>query len=191
MGIENTGNAPTAPSKVQMDIYDRRGNVVLETVYNTNTIDEILPFETRDAIAFLPTRLPPGAYLVKYSVFRFEDDIKRSGELTLSVLPEGTLATYEGYGIDGLSFRDKLTIIIPLAIVLIVGLGLVLILWIRRKNAKRRRQQKGVSQYEEQYQDDDDDYPQPPRRQMSQRPVRRMPEGEHGVVDLSRRNSSR
>lgn len=186
MGIENTGNALTAPSKVQLDIYDRRGNVVLETVYNTNTIDEILPFETRDAVAFLPTRLPPGAYLVKYSIFRFEDDIKRSGELTLSVLPAGTLATYEGYGIDGLSFRDKLTIIVPLAIVLILGLGTVLILWIRRKNIKKRRQQRPVSQYEEQYQDDDDDYPRPPRRQTTQRPVRRVPEGTHGVVDLSR-----
>lgn len=192
MGIENTGNAPTAPSRVQLDIYDRRGSVVLETVYNTNSIEEVLPFETRDTVAYIPTRLPPGAYLVKYSIFRFEDEIKRSGELTLSVLPKGTLPTYEGYGIDGLSFSDKLTIVIPLGVIVLIILFVVLILWIRRKNAKQRKLLRHTSQYEDQYEDSDDDYPQPPRRQMSQRPIRRVAEEGHGgVVDLSRNSRNR
>jgi hypothetical protein len=184
MGIENTGNAPTSPSKVQLDIYDRRGNVVLETLFNTNEIDEVLPFETRDTQAYLPTRLPPGAYLVKYSIFRFEDEVKRSGELTLSVLPQGTLSNYMGYGIDGLSFSDKLTIIIPAVVVVVVVLLTLIIFSFRRKRRKQRPRRR--PQKENEYYDDDDEYtPRPPQRPQSP-PVRR-PSGGHGVVDLSRR----
>ncbi|KKS30372.1 MAG: hypothetical protein UU89_C0011G0015 [Parcubacteria group bacterium GW2011_GWC2_42_11] len=187
MGIENTGNAPTAPSRVQLDIYDRRGNVVLETSYNVNQIEEILPFETRDTHAFIPTRLPPGAYLVKYSIFRFEDEVKRSGELTLSVLPEGTLAGYEGFGIDGLSFSDKLTIIIPAAVIVLLILSTTVIIFIRRKNTRRRKTRR--PQREEVHEDEDDDYPKPPRHTDPRQ--RRVIQGAHGVVDLSRRNNGR
>lgn len=185
MGIENTGNAPTAPSKVQLDIYDRRGNVVLETAYNINEIEEVLPFETRDTHAFIPTRLPPGAYLVKYSIFRFEDEVKRSGELTLSVLPEGTLVGYAGFGIEGLSFSDKLTIIIPSIVLVLLALSTTLIVYLRKKNARRRKIRR--PQQQEMY--DDDDYPKPP--QQSGRPQQRIVQGGHGVVDLSRRNHNR
>lgn len=204
MGIENTGNAPTAPSKVQLDIYDRRGNVVLETVYNTNDIERVLPFETRDTQAFLPTRLPPGAYLVKYSIFRFEDEVKRSGELTLSVLPAGTLSAYEGYGIEGLSFSDKMTLAVPFIILVLVLLFTAIILHLRRKNKKRRKRSEGNPR-EEYY--DDTDY-RPPRRSAQQYappsrsqqvPSQRRPSPsqqqqrrpadsqDEGVVDLSRK----
>jgi hypothetical protein len=184
MGIENTGNAPTSPSRVQLDIYDRRGNVVLETSYNTNEIEEVLAFETRDTIAFLPTKLPPGAYLVKYSIFRFEDEVKRSGELTLSVLPKGTLAGYVGYGFDGLSFRDKLTLIVPVGVLALLVLLVVVVFAFRRKNAKRRHKKQPPKQERQQYEDDDD---RPQRRTYT--PPRVVEN--HGVVDLSRNRRNR
>lgn len=176
MGIENTGNAPTSPSKVQLDIYDRRGNVVLETVYNTNAIENVLPFETRDVLAYLPTRLPPGAYLVKYSIFRFEDEVKRSGELTLSVLPAGTLANYEGYGLDGLSFSDKMTLIVPVAVFVFMLTIIAVILSIRKRNAKKRK-----PRTRREY-DDHSDLPPRTQQRSAHAPV-----GGHGVVDLSRK----
>jgi hypothetical protein len=182
MGIENTGNAKTAPSKVQLDIYDRRGNVVLETIYNTNDIEEVLPFETRDVYAYLPTRLPPGAYLVKYSIFRFEDEVKRSGELTLSVLPKGTLSGYSGYSFDGLSFSDKLTIIIPIAIFIFVLLFIAILIYLRKKNAKLRKVVKRKTN------NHDRGITPPQHREniiTNNSPPRRM-ESSHGVVDLSR-----
>jgi len=181
VGIENTGNAPTAPSRVQLDIYDRRGNVVLETLYNTNTLEEVLPFETRDVQAFLPTRLPPGAYLVKYSIFRFDDEVKRSGELTLSVLPQGTLSAYIGYGFEGLSFKDKMTIIVPIALLLVLVLIFSALLVVRRKNTKQRRQRRSTRKHDE-YHDDDMYTPPPPRRSTSHQRSTGSP---HGVVDLS------
>lgn len=185
MGIENTGNAPTAPSKVQLDIYDRRGNVVLETVYNTNSIEEVLPFETRDVQAYLPTRLPPGAYLVKYSIFRFEDEVKRSGELTLSVLPKGTLSTYEGYGFEGLSFSDKMTLVIPAGLLVFILVLTILIMSLRKRNSKKRKQ-RTRKQYDDHH---DEDHQEPPKQGSSRQQYNNRPSvgGGHGVVDLSRR----
>jgi len=185
MSIENTGNAPTAPSRVQLDIYDRRGNVVLETTYNTNSIDEVLPFETRETVAYLPTRLPPGAYLVKYSIFRFEDDVKRSGELTLSVLPAGTLAAYTGYGIEGLSLSDQLSVAIPALVLVLILLITAFVLKRRSGKPKRKKQRKPKRR---EYEDDDyDDYSPPPRRPAP----RSAAPANHGVVDLSRGRRSR
>ena len=191
MGIENTGNAPTAPSRVQLDIYDKRGNVVLETTYNSNTIEDVLPFETREVNAYLPTRLPPGAYLVKYSIMRFEDEVKRSGELTLSILPRGTLTGYAGYGIDGLSMGDLLTIIVPTALIAISLLGATVILNIRRKNRARRRSSGGRSdRRNHDDSSDDEEPPQDTRRRTP--PVRTIPTPERsGVVDLSRGRRAR
>lgn len=191
MGIENTGNAPTAPSRVQLDIYDKRGNVVLETTYNSNTIEDVLPFETREVNAYLPTRLPPGAYLVKYSIMRFEDEVKRSGELTLSILPRGTLTGYAGYGIDGLSIGDLLTIIIPTALVAISLLGATVILNIRRKNRARRRSSGNrTDRRDHDGSNDDGEPPHDARRRAP--PARTVPVSERGgVVDLSRGRRTR
>lgn len=187
MGIENTGNAPVAPSRVQLDIYDKRGNVVLETTYNSNEIEEVRPFETREVYAYLPTRLPPGAYLVKYSIMRFEDDVKRTGELTLSILPKGTLAGYAGYGIEGLSTADLLSIVIPGIVVALGLIGATVILNLRRKNRARRRTTKRQEYRDEWGEEEDDEPPAPPRRASAAR----APAGHGGVVDLSRGRRTR
>lgn len=158
MAIQNTGNAPVAPSRVQLDVYDKRGNVVLESLTNTNNIEPVQPFNTKEVAAYLPTRLPPGAYLVKYTIFHFEDDVKRTGELTLSILPKGTITAYAGYGIEGLSRADQLSIIIP-GVVLLVLIIVVGFFAVRPKKKKRRRRPRD---------DDTDDEQGPP-------PVRRQP----------------
>lgn len=118
--LNNTGNGPVAPDRVAFDIYDKRGTVVLEHTEATNEMRLIEPFATEVTVAELPTFLPPGAYLVKYSIY-LKDRVKREGELTLSVLPEGTLGDYEGYGFSGLSMGDKLSLVIP-PLVLLVGI---------------------------------------------------------------------
>lgn len=141
MHIKNTGNIDVAPSKVIFDIYDRKGETLLETVESNNDIERVAPFATERVTAHLPTKLKAGGYLVKFRVYKNED-IAREGELTLSVLPHGTVPGYIPYGIAGVSFQganiitpilsifeglsvgDKLSIIIPLVVfvmVLIVG----------------------------------------------------------------------
>jgi hypothetical protein len=187
MGIENTGNAPVAPSRVQLDIYDKRGNVVLETTYNSNDIETVLPFETREVYAYLPTRLPPGAYLVNYSIMRFEDEVKRSGELTLSILPKGTLTGYAGYGIEGLSTGDLLSIIIPGALVALGLIGATIILNLRRKHRSRRRAARAARQRDPRDETDDGPSQEPPQRM----PQSRAASGQGGVVDLSRGRRTR
>lgn len=155
MAIQNTGNAPVAPSRVQLDIFDKRGNVVLESVTNTNNIEPVQPFNTKEVAAYLPTRLPPGAYLVKYTIFHFEDDVKRTGELTLSVLPKGTIAAYAGYGIEGLSRSDQLTVIVPGVILLLVILVAGFFIMRPKKKRRPRRPRR----------DDNQTGQSPPRRQ--------------------------
>jgi len=177
MGIENTGNAPTAPAKVQLDIYDKRGTIVLETTVNTNAIEQVRPFETREVVAYLPTRLPPGAYLVKYSIFQFSDTVKRTGELTLSVLPRGTLAGYVGYGFDGLSRGDLLSVALPIGAVILLLLLTVFVSHRRVRRVQRRRNRTPPS-------DAASDAPRASREHPS---MRRAAPG--GVVDLSRRRT--
>jgi hypothetical protein len=190
MGIENTGNAPTAPSRVQLDVYDKRGNVVLETMYNSNSLDEVLPFETREVVAYLPTRLPPGAYLVRYSIFRFEDEVKRSGELTLSVLPTGTLSAYTGYGIEGLSRGDLMSVVVPIATLLLLLIAAILVA--RMRNGRKHRK-KRVSKRRSRDDDEYDEPPAPRRRSAPPRRAGRAPQshGPTGVVDLSGRRRAR
>ncbi len=192
MELENTGNAPVAPSKVVFELLDKRNTTVLETVENTNVIEEVNPFETKDVKAFLPTRLPPGAYLVRYSIFHFEDQVKKSGELTLSVLPRGTLSAYIGYGFEGLSRADQISLFAPIAVLLIALIAGALIVRGRRAR-RRRRPPHGADSYDnappaprhprqpEYY--EEEQLPRPPLR----RPTTRPPATSHGVVDLSGR----
>lgn len=135
MQIENTGNVPAAPYKVRFEVYDISGRQLLETTESTNAMKEILPFATKRIEAYLPTFLPTGSYKVKYNVMKEKDSSSQVGELTLSVFPKGTIAGYVGYGFEGLSLADKLTLILPVATVVLVILTPVL----GRKKRKPRR----------------------------------------------------
>jgi len=112
MHVKNIGNVPASPSKISFDIYNSQGTKLLESVENIGKVEEVAPFSTKKVLANLPTWLPPGGYLVKFKIYK-EEKVSRAGELTLSVLPKGTIAGYVGYGFEGLKIADKLSIVIP------------------------------------------------------------------------------
>jgi hypothetical protein len=118
MLIENTGNVDVAPSEVKFRIYDRAGSVLLEETSHTGRLKKIAPYAIEEITASLPTRLPQGSYIVRYSIMN-GDDIKQEGDLNLSILPYGTLQV-AGYGFMGLSIAHKLSVLLPLFAFIIV-----------------------------------------------------------------------
>lgn len=172
MYIENTGNIPAAPPKVTFQIYDSSGVQLLESVQNTNNILTTLPFATKKVYAYLPTWLPPGVYRVKYDIQKDETQSAQKGELSLSLLPRGTMPDYEGYGFEGLKLTDQLSVVLPAAILL---LSTIVVVIMRKRKPRTRRSRPSR---------EDDDRDDPPR--VVSRP-RARPTGGNGVVDLSRR----
>lgn len=139
MTIENTGNAEFGPTKVRFDIYDRDGDQLLESVENTNDIEKIAPFATQEVLAELPSRLPAGRYVAKYTVFKNEE-IAQQNEITLSINPIGSIPGYEGYGFSGLSLQDKLKVALVLGIpILILASVIGYVIWKRRLRVKTAR----------------------------------------------------
>lgn len=135
MTVQNTGNTEFGPTKVRFDIYDSTGENLLETVQNTNTIESIAAFATKEVIAELPTRLPAGSYSVKYTIYK-NNDVAQQGQISLSIAALGSVPGYEGYGFNGLSLSDKLKVAAVLgAPVLVVG---TLVLALALRNRKRR-----------------------------------------------------
>ncbi|MEN9412963.1 MAG: hypothetical protein RLZZ342_50 [Candidatus Parcubacteria bacterium] len=129
MTIENTGNTEFGPTKVQMDIYDIDKATLLESIANTNKIDTIAPFAIKEVLAELPTRVPAGRYIAKYTIFK-NNDIAQQNEVNLSISALGAVPGYEGYGFDGLNLADKikvaLVIALPLIALILVIVGLVM-----------------------------------------------------------------
>lgn len=169
--LENTGNVPAAPYKVVLSVYDVTGTQLLETTENTNRIDTILPFDTKKVYAYIPTWLPPGSYSVKYDIKKTETESAQTGQLSLSVLPRGTITGYEQYGFEGLKLADQLSLILPAAILLLTLVTVVIVKRSKRKKRSRRT----------------DSGDEPPRRQSREvaPPPRRAVSS--GVVDLSRK----
>lgn len=134
MTIENIGNADVAPSRVTFDIYDTKGEELLEQTQSTNRIEKIEPFDTKEVIAELPTKLPASAYLARYRIFN-GDEVIQEGELNVSILPYGTV-TAAGYGFSGLSSSHKAIIVVPILLLLIIS---VLLFGRIGKRSKQRR----------------------------------------------------
>ena len=134
MSIENTGNVDITPSDVQFRIYDRSGAVMLEETHQKGTMQTIAPYLNGDVTAHLPTRLPPGGYMVRYAIKNGEE-VKQEGELNLSILPYGSLQT-AGFGFGGLSLTHKISILLPVFAFLILILYIV---YNRLERRKRRR----------------------------------------------------
>ncbi|MFT5037271.1 MAG: hypothetical protein ACI9VM_000850 [Candidatus Azotimanducaceae bacterium] len=120
--LENTGNVSVAPSKVVFRVFDSSGTVLLEEIEHTNRIRKIKPYATEEVLAELPTRLPAGSYLARYQIFN-DEEIKQEGELTLSILPYGTLQT-AGYGFFGLSLPHKISVLLPLSTIIFIASSL-------------------------------------------------------------------
>jgi hypothetical protein len=122
MEIENIGNVDVAPTRVEMDIYDIKGEKLLESTVNTNRIKKVPPFQFGTVEAHLPTKLKPGSYIAHFTIYN-HDEIKRTGELTLNVRPYGTITGDTGYGFAGLSLWHKTTIIGPLVLLFLLVFG--------------------------------------------------------------------
>lgn len=134
MRLENTGNVDVAPSRVEFDIYDVRGRVLLEETEHLGSIETVDPYSTGDITAHIPTRLPAGNYVARYTIYN-DDEVKQTGELNLSILPYGTLQQ-AGFGFLGLSLAHKLSIVLPILSVLIMVIYAVYY-WRRRVRTKR------------------------------------------------------
>lgn len=134
MSIENTGNVDIAPSDVVFKIYDRAGAVLLEETHPIGSLTTIVPYLTNEVTAHIPTRLPPGSYMVRYAIMN-GSDIKQDGELNLSILRYGTLQT-AGFGFAGLSLSHKVSILLPIFAILIF---ILYVIYNRREKRKRRR----------------------------------------------------
>lgn len=120
MMLENTGNVDIAPSKVEFRIFDRTGKVLLEETSQIGKVEKIKPYSTETVTAELPTRLPAGGYIARYRIFN-GDVLKQEGDLTLNILPAGTLQT-SGFGFIGLSIAHKISILLPIFSVIIAGI---------------------------------------------------------------------
>jgi hypothetical protein len=137
MTIENTGNTEFGPTKVRMDIYDSDSAQLLETTENTNNIEEVTPFGTKEVIAELPTRLPAGSYIAKYTIFK-NADIAQQDQVSLSISPLGGVPGYTGYGFDGLSMTDKLKVGLVALVPLVFLIFLIVALVARRRRRAQR-----------------------------------------------------
>jgi hypothetical protein len=129
MLLENTGNVDISPSKVEFRIFDFSGNVLLEETKHKGKIKTIAPYATEDVTAEIPTRLPAGNYIAKYKIYNGEE-VKQEGEVSLSVLPYGTLQE-AGFGFSGLSLAHKISVLLP---ILVIVIGVLYFIYNRRKN---------------------------------------------------------
>jgi methionine-rich copper-binding protein CopC len=131
--LENIGNVDVAPSKVELKIYERTGTVLLEETKNIGKIQKVKPYATESVTAEIPTRLPAGSYVARYKVFN-GDEVKQEGELSVNILPYGTLQL-AGFGFMGLSVAHKISILLPIFALLIAILYIIHI----RRSRKRNR----------------------------------------------------
>ncbi len=120
MLLENTGNVDISPSKVEFRIFDRTGKILLEEVTNIGNIDKIKPYGTESVVAELPTRLEAGSYVARYRIFN-GDEIKQEGDLSLNILPAGSLQV-ASFGFSGLSVAHKVSVMLPIFALLIAGI---------------------------------------------------------------------
>ncbi len=132
MMLENTGNVDVSPSKVEFRIFDRTGKVLLEETKNLGKIPTIEPYGTETVTAEIPTRLEAGGYIARYRIYN-GDEVKQEGDLSLNVLPAGTLQL-AGFGFIGLSIAHKISVLLPVFAVLIAAIYV----WHARRRSRNK-----------------------------------------------------
>jgi hypothetical protein len=133
MLVENIGNVDVAPSKVDLRIYERTGNLLVEETKNVGRVKKIKPYATETVTAEVPTRLPAGSYIARYRVYN-GDEVKQEGDMSLSIKPYGTLQV-AGFGFMGLSLAHKISVLLPIFSLLIAVLYIIHI----QRNRKKSR----------------------------------------------------
>jgi len=139
MKLENTGSIETAPSKVTLDIYSQGKEKLLTSLTNYNNIDKVALFQTKKITAAFKHQLPAGSYLAYFKIFN-KDKLVKEGELTLSILPEGTLpptnsGSFRLFASLGLANRSIWFYCVILVILIIIIAALIIL----SKKLKRRR----------------------------------------------------
>lgn len=134
MLLENTGNVDVSPSKIEFKIYERTGAVLLEETKNIGKVPKIKPYGTETVLAEIPTRLPAGSYVARYKIFN-GDEVKQEGDLSLSIVPYGTLQQ-AGFGFSGLSLAHKISVLLPIFSLIIAILYIIHI----KRSRKRLRE---------------------------------------------------
>jgi hypothetical protein len=134
MLLENTGNVDVSPSNVEFKIYERTGAVLLEETDNIGKVQKIKPYGTETVIAEIPTRLPAGSYVARYKIYN-GDEVKQEGDLSLSIVPYGTLQQ-AGFGFIGLSLAHKISVLLPIFSLIIAILYIIHI----KRSRKRMRE---------------------------------------------------
>lgn len=115
--VENTGNVKTAPSKIQLEVFDLSKNGLLESSIDKK-LEKIDPFQIKDITANFPTSLEPGQYWGRVKVYNGENIIHKD-ELIFTV---GNVGEFGGrkMGILPYLFLTSLIILAVLFIVLLV-----------------------------------------------------------------------
>jgi len=92
LGIElkNTGNVEASPTKIYLDVYDSTNQVKIASLENDSIADKVNPFETKQVIAEFSNQLKAGPYYAHFKIYN-RDILAKDGELSLSILPPGTL----------------------------------------------------------------------------------------------------
>jgi hypothetical protein len=136
MQVENTGNVPFGPTKVVFDISDTSGGTILETTQNLNSIEQIQPFQIKNVVAELPTRLKAGAYKAIFKIYN-NDTIVDTGELDMGILPYGAIPGYQGFGFIGLQRSEQMIIVGGAALILLALylIGRRVYVWVKRRRA--------------------------------------------------------
>jgi|GEM_PF-667797 len=99
MNVQNTGNVDTAPTKIQLDVYDLTENKLLETT-ETASLNKVKSYSTGEIQAFFPTTLPAGQYWAKIKIYK-DNEITNSYKIAFTVADAGGLggkARSLGYG---------------------------------------------------------------------------------------------
>ena len=141
MTVKNTGNTDFAPTRVHFDIYDNHQETLLESIDSTNKVELVAPFSTKEVVAELPTRLPAGAYVAKYTIYK-NDQVAQQNTVNLAISAAGTVIGYSGYGFEGLSRSDQLKVVGVLGVPVLLLLTLLGVLW-RKWRLRRRRRRAG------------------------------------------------
>ena len=134
MLLENTGNVDVAPSKVSFRIFDATGTVLLEDVKNKGSIETVTPYDTKEVVANIPTRLPKGTYIARFAIYNGEE-IKQEGEVNLNIVPYGTLQI-AGFGFMGLSLAHQVSVLLPVLAVL--SIVILSVFTLKQRRIKRR-----------------------------------------------------
>lgn len=87
--LENTGNVETAPSKVELEVYDLADREIIAT-YVDKSIKKVDPQLTDTVTASFATDLEPGQYWGHVKIFK-DNDIVHKDKMNFTVYPNGKL----------------------------------------------------------------------------------------------------